>query len=72
MTNRDDQSPETQTLGSYTAFDYPSESLSFEPGQELGGFKLGSTVVLVFQGPESFRFSVQPGDRVYMGQSLGE
>jgi phosphatidylserine decarboxylase len=57
-------------LGSFTAYDYPS-SVFFEKGEELGGFKLGSTVVLVFEGPESFNFYVQPGDRVVMGQRLG-
>jgi phosphatidylserine decarboxylase len=40
-------------------------------GQEIGGFKLGSTVVLVFEAPDNFKFDLQVGQKVKMGQSLG-
>lgn len=40
-------------------------------GQEIGGFKLGSTVVLVFEAPDNFKFDLQNGQQVKMGQSLG-
>ena len=40
-------------------------------GQKLGTFKMGSTIVLVFQAPEDFEFCVEPGDRVMYGQPLG-
>lgn len=40
-------------------------------GQQMGGFNLGSTVVLVFEAPKSFQFNVKPGERVKVGQSLG-
>lgn len=40
-------------------------------GQEMGGFKLGSTVVLVFEAPDNFKFDLQNGQKVKMGQSLG-
>ncbi|RLN56904.1 hypothetical protein BBJ28_00020561 [Nothophytophthora sp. Chile5] len=33
-------------------------------GEEMAQFKLGSTVVLVFEAPESFEFTIQPGDKV--------
>ncbi|KAG0259427.1 phosphatidylserine decarboxylase 1 [Mortierella polycephala] len=41
-------------------------------GEEMGGFKLGSTVVLVFEAPENFKFLIEPGQRVKMGQPLGQ
>lgn len=41
-------------------------------GEEMGGFKLGSTVVLVFEAPENFQFVIEPGQYVKMGQPLGQ
>ena len=40
-------------------------------GDQMGGFLLGSTIVLVFEAPESFTFDVQPGEKVRVGQALG-
>lgn len=40
-------------------------------GQEIGGFKLGSTVVLVFEAPDNFKFELQNGQKVKLGQPLG-
>lgn len=41
-------------------------------GKEMGGFCLGSTVVLVFEAPLEFMFNVVPGQKVKYGQSLGD
>ncbi|KAJ2484684.1 phosphatidylserine decarboxylase 1, partial [Coemansia sp. RSA 2052] len=40
-------------------------------GQEVGGFRLGSTVVLVFSAPHTFQFSVEQDQAVRMGEALG-
>lgn len=41
------------------------------PGDPIGGFVLGSAIVLLFEAPEeSFSFHVKPGDRVRLGQTL--
>ncbi|GMM37904.1 phosphatidylserine decarboxylase 1 [Saccharomycopsis crataegensis] len=41
-------------------------------GVEMGGFELGSTVVLVFEAPaDQFEFKVEPGQVVRMGEALG-
>lgn len=40
-------------------------------GQQMGGFNLGSTVVLVFEAPKNFEFSVKRGQHVKVGEPLG-
>ncbi|KAF4319190.1 hypothetical protein G195_007515 [Phytophthora kernoviae 00238/432] len=41
-------------------------------GEEMAQFKLGSTVVLVFEAPESFEFTVNPGDKLILGKCIGK
>lgn len=40
-------------------------------GSTVGGFKLGSTVVLIFDAPKGFEFKVAPGDKVRVGVPIG-
>eukprot|EP01118_Nematostelium_gracile_P011117 TRINITY_DN390_c0_g1_i2.p1 TRINITY_DN390_c0_g1~~TRINITY_DN390_c0_g1_i2.p1 ORF type:complete len:305 (+),score=79.26 TRINITY_DN390_c0_g1_i2:165-1079(+) len=47
------------------------ENVQMKKGEELGKFNLGSTVVLIFEANENFQFTVQPGDKVKMGQQMG-
>ena len=47
------------------------DGLKVQKGDELACFRLGSTVVLVFDAPEDFRFRVRAGDTVRMGQNIG-
>lgn len=42
------------------------------PGQEMGGFRLGSTIVLIFEAPKNLHFLVQKGDKVQVGQPLAD
>ena len=49
-----------------------TSKLSFGRGQEMGGFKLGSTVVLVFEAPDSFKFMVEQGQKVSLGDAIGK
>ena len=62
----------TRDLGAY-AYDFSYPSIPFAKGQEVGTFKLGSTIVLVFEVPDNakFNFAVQPGQKVRMGEKLG-
>jgi len=45
--------------------------IKFNHGDSIGRFEFGSTIVLVFQAPKEFEFSVQPGQKLKYGQSLG-
>jgi phosphatidylserine decarboxylase len=49
-------------------FDTP---IRLAKGEEMGRFKLGSTVVMAFADPVAFSDSIEPGAKVRMGQSLG-
>ena len=44
----------------------------FSRGDEIGVFRLGSTIVMMFEAPKSFRFLVETNQRVRVGQALGE
>jgi len=43
-----------------------------EPGDMIGGFNFGSTIVLMFEAPKEFQFTCQNGERVRMGAGLGQ
>ena len=41
-------------------------------GHEFGEFNFGSTIVLVFEAPKNFKFCVQEGEKVKIGETLGD
>ena len=62
--------------GSYAEATYTNSSTLLRGhvlhvGEEMGGFSLGSTVILVFEAPkERVEFCVQEGGKVKVGQAL--
>lgn len=56
--------------GSYVELVY-KHVIKMNKGDEMGGFKLGSTVVLVFEAPKNFVFNINPDQKVKVGERLG-
>ncbi|KAI1468941.1 phosphatidylserine decarboxylase [Daldinia caldariorum] len=64
---------------SYAAASKVLGGYALRRGDEIGGFKLGSTIVLVFEAPvaenpgakRGFTWAVEKGQKVKMGQALG-
>ncbi|XP_018600313.1 phosphatidylserine decarboxylase proenzyme, mitochondrial isoform X2 [Scleropages formosus] len=61
--------------GSYNDFSYVStlnqEGVNMRKGEHLGEFNLGSTIVLLFEAPRDFNFSLKPGQKIRFGEALG-
>lgn len=63
--------PQTFTEAVYTKASAFLQGQPLTAGEEMGGFKLGSTIVLVFEAPEGFRFTVEEGKKVKVGERMG-
>jgi phosphatidylserine decarboxylase len=40
-------------------------------GELFGEFNLGSTIVLIFEAPKNFEFSISQSEKVFYGNPLG-
>jgi phosphatidylserine decarboxylase len=48
------------------------KEVSLNKGDTVGKFHLGSTIVLVFEAPKSFQWKVNAGEKISLGQRIGE
>lgn len=48
------------------------KGVSLSKGQLIGDFNLGSTIVMVFEGPKYFKFHTRGGHKVRYGQGIGQ
>lgn len=46
--------------------------LKLTRGQEVGLFNLGSSIVLIFEAPDTFEFTCAEGQRVKYGEQIGK
>lgn len=46
-------------------------NIRLNKGDPVGEFRMGSTIVLIFEAPANFEFNLSPGQTVRMGQALG-
>ncbi len=44
--------------------------ISLEKGDAFGEFNLGSTIVLIFEGPKNMEFEVKAGQKIKYGQLI--
>uniref|UniRef100_K3WWC6 Phosphatidylserine decarboxylase proenzyme, mitochondrial n=1 Tax=Globisporangium ultimum (strain ATCC 200006 / CBS 805.95 / DAOM BR144) TaxID=431595 RepID=K3WWC6_GLOUD len=68
-TNTKEQDP---LVGKCLTKTYEGRSADATRGDEMAQFKLGSTVVLVFEAPDNFEFTIKPGDKLILGKSIGQ
>jgi phosphatidylserine decarboxylase len=59
--------------GRLSAWRYDSDAITFQQGDEMGRFLLGSTVVMLFpRGPMQFNPAWQPGGAICLGEAMAQ
>lgn len=45
-------------------------NVEWAKGEEVGEFRMGSTIVLIFEAPKDYVFSIGHNEKVKVGQSI--
>ena len=45
--------------------------MALDRGDHVGWFAMGSAIVLIFEGPKNFEFTVKHGQKIKLCQALG-
>ncbi|XP_063229688.1 phosphatidylserine decarboxylase proenzyme, mitochondrial isoform X2 [Bacillus rossius redtenbacheri] len=48
------------------------QKVSLQKGEPFGEFRLGSTIVLIFEAPADFQFQTATGERTFVGKALSD
>ena len=46
------------------------EGIFLKKGEEIGLFRMGSSIAIVFECPENYKFKYKPNSKVIIGQEL--
>ena len=46
------------------------QGLNILKGEELGWFEMGSTIVLIFEGPKDTQLHLKEGQRLHLGEPI--
>ena len=67
LSSKFEESSSKKTLHLYKVTD---SGVHLKKGEQVGMFKMGSSIGLVFESPQNFEFKKQPGERVLLGERL--
>ncbi|XP_047542898.1 phosphatidylserine decarboxylase proenzyme, mitochondrial [Vanessa atalanta] len=60
----------TNTKGKRNRIEEFKNTVSYKKGELFGQFNMGSTIILLFEAPADFKFELNAGERVLVGQAL--
>lgn len=52
------------------ALSQESDGVNFNKGETIGWFEMGSTIVLIFEGPQDTQLNISEGQKLRMGQEI--